>query len=363
MSFSFLFVMKRFEPNLRRWNLSSLSVFLRFGLESIRCTMSSEPKTVMPLLIKKVSRHLGAGFRRDFPSLKHFFLRDARPTSFLEKKMETSIDQIAQRLQQVYKQCLQDRLKHPDDREFRPRRRPRIRPRRRTANPTTKTTTKTTSTESTMTPVSRSKRPTIPGAGKGLFAIRNILKGTFIAEYTGKVITLAEYEKNDTGYGVIIDGTDLVVDSSSVDDSIVRYANDCRTENIQKNHCNGSNTKLVHEEKDNRMWLKATEKHQKRRRDLLVIWSTILVSIEKTLSQELKKRKKMVFVQRDILVKIASKLNVKHPSNATSVDILRKVTDALNEPKPSTTFVPFDISSESEESISFSDGDTTESDF
>jgi SET domain-containing protein len=71
----------------------------------------------------------------------------------------------------------------------------------------------------------------LPGAGKGLFTDKPIRKGTRVVEYTGEIITLAEYEErtqNDRyGYLLYVD-KDHCIDAYRCRGALARYANDAK---------------------------------------------------------------------------------------------------------------------------------------
>jgi SET domain-containing protein len=73
------------------------------------------------------------------------------------------------------------------------------------------------------------KRSTLPGAGKGLFAKRDIRKGERFVEYGGEIITEGELnrraEKNVYGYSFYINNR-RVIDAYYTPGELARYAND-----------------------------------------------------------------------------------------------------------------------------------------
>jgi SET domain-containing protein len=73
------------------------------------------------------------------------------------------------------------------------------------------------------------KESTLPGAGKGLFAKKIILKGTRIVEYKGKITTWKEVDDNDGNNGYIYYvKRNHVIDASRYTSALARYANDAR---------------------------------------------------------------------------------------------------------------------------------------
>jgi hypothetical protein len=73
------------------------------------------------------------------------------------------------------------------------------------------------------------KRSTLKGAGKGLFTIRDIPRGTKIAEYKGKVSNWKEVDSKEGSNGYIYYvNRDHVIDARPVKDAVARYANDAK---------------------------------------------------------------------------------------------------------------------------------------
>lgn len=97
----------------------------------------------------------------------------------------------------------------------------------------------------------------IPNSGKGLFTAVPIKKGTIVAKYSGNVVDKDEYEKNDTGYGVeLSDGK--ILDASSTQHELGRYANDCRAMNRRAKHCKGNNA-ILYENRRKKVSVEATK--------------------------------------------------------------------------------------------------------
>ena len=73
------------------------------------------------------------------------------------------------------------------------------------------------------------KESLLPGAGKGLFAKKNIPKGTKIVEYKGKITTWKEVEHNDGENGYIYYVKRYhVINASRHASALARYANDAK---------------------------------------------------------------------------------------------------------------------------------------
>ncbi len=73
------------------------------------------------------------------------------------------------------------------------------------------------------------KKSTLPGAGKGLFALEDIKKGELIIEYRGEIIEWKEYqervEKDEDGYLFFVNKKKCV-DAYNTPEHVARYAND-----------------------------------------------------------------------------------------------------------------------------------------
>lgn len=73
------------------------------------------------------------------------------------------------------------------------------------------------------------KKSTIPGAGKGLFTKKPIVKGTRIVEYKGKASTWKEvnHDEGNNGYIYYV-SRHFVLDAQHDKTALARYANDAR---------------------------------------------------------------------------------------------------------------------------------------
>ena len=108
------------------------------------------------------------------------------------------------------------------------------------------------------------KPSAIPHAGLGLFTLRDIQKGRRIAAYTGVLRTdeeLDRMEANANAYAVRIK-KNLSVDASSTQTALGRYANDCRSVNVRRKECPGTNAKFVVNQRTQKVYLKATKRIQ-----------------------------------------------------------------------------------------------------
>jgi SET domain-containing protein len=84
------------------------------------------------------------------------------------------------------------------------------------------------------------KRSTLKGAGKGLFTVKPIAKGTKIVEYKGKVTTWKEVnDRNGLNGYIYYVNRNHVVDAWATKKALARYANDAqgliRTTGIRNN--------------------------------------------------------------------------------------------------------------------------------
>ena len=73
------------------------------------------------------------------------------------------------------------------------------------------------------------KKSTIPNAGKGLFTKVDVVRGTRIVEYVGKITTWADADyKNGSNPYIFYVNKNHVIDGSTDKKSLGRYANDAR---------------------------------------------------------------------------------------------------------------------------------------
>jgi SET domain-containing protein len=73
------------------------------------------------------------------------------------------------------------------------------------------------------------KRSTLPGAGKGLFTMKSIPKGTRIVEYKGKISSWKDADTQDGGNGYIYYVKRYhVIDALPRPKALARYANDAQ---------------------------------------------------------------------------------------------------------------------------------------
>ena len=74
------------------------------------------------------------------------------------------------------------------------------------------------------------KKSTLPGAGKGLFTKKKILKGTRIVEYKGEILTWKEVKKlaDDRNGYVFYINSKRCIDAWNYKKALGRYANDAK---------------------------------------------------------------------------------------------------------------------------------------
>jgi len=85
------------------------------------------------------------------------------------------------------------------------------------------------------------ERSLIPYAGMGLFASVDIKKGGIICEYVGVEVSVNEYRKEPTGYGVQI-SRNVIIDGYR-SGGYGRYANNCRKSDRENCYCIKNNAK------------------------------------------------------------------------------------------------------------------------
>jgi SET domain-containing protein len=99
------------------------------------------------------------------------------------------------------------------------------------------------------------RRSTIPGAGKGLFTKRAIVKGTLIVEYKGNITTWKAVQASElfNGYVFYIN-RNQVVDARRTKKALGRYANDAKGLNKIK----GLRNNAVYTVKHGKVFIQAT---------------------------------------------------------------------------------------------------------
>src|SRR4051812_35047268 len=92
------------------------------------------------------------------------------------------------------------------------------------------------------------KKSTLPGAGKGLFTDSFIKKGSKVVEYTGDIITYAEYgdrvEHDRYGYLFYIN-KNRCIDAYNHPEALARYANDAKGFGQHKHLSNNSKYEII----------------------------------------------------------------------------------------------------------------------
>ena len=101
------------------------------------------------------------------------------------------------------------------------------------------------------------KKSGIPGAGDGLYTIKNIKKGDRILEYTGEIIENKVDDDKFYSYGLTVNN--IIIDAKSTQSQLGRYANDCQRRNKSQGHCKSNNAQFEYDEED-RAYLVATKR-------------------------------------------------------------------------------------------------------
>ncbi len=141
------------------------------------------------------------------------------------------------------------------------------------------------------------KKSQLPGAGKGLFAKRDIKKGERFVEYLGEIITEKELdkraEKDEYGYAFYINSRN-VIDAFHTPKELARYANDAKGLGRVK----GLKNNCTYDDWKKRGWIKA-EKNIKAGEEIFVdygkeYWDDIKynIKLDEERAKEAKKKKK-----------------------------------------------------------------------
>ena len=101
---------------------------------------------------------------------------------------------------------------------------------------------------------------TLPGAGKGLIAFKNFRNRQKVADYSGKIVS-ARKAKNSQYSVAWTNGK--VVDASSSQHGVGRYANTCRGADKKKKRCKGNNVKIARDFRRKKIALKARKNIKK----------------------------------------------------------------------------------------------------
>jgi SET domain-containing protein len=99
------------------------------------------------------------------------------------------------------------------------------------------------------------KESTLPGAGKGLFTIQPLKKGSVITEYTGDIRTWKEVEFDADNAYIYYVTRNKVIDARHDKTSLARYANDAQ--GLQRIKGITNNAKYVN--RKNRIYIVATK--------------------------------------------------------------------------------------------------------
>lgn len=103
------------------------------------------------------------------------------------------------------------------------------------------------------------KQSGIPGAGMGLYTTVPLRSGDFITMYSGRLQRHADYDQTDGEYGVHLNN-EYVINSTSSQDALGRYINDCRAANKRQRHCGGKNARFVVNNRNNTIRVVATKR-------------------------------------------------------------------------------------------------------
>ncbi len=125
------------------------------------------------------------------------------------------------------------------------------------------------------------KRSTIPGAGNGLFTTIDIAKGTWIAEYKGRITTWKEVAHESTNMYLYTVNNKHVIDARRTLKSLARYANDARGFTRTK----GVTNNCIYVNDGTRVFVESTKK--------IPAGSEILVAYGKEYWDVLKENKKL----------------------------------------------------------------------
>jgi hypothetical protein len=88
--------------------------------------------------------------------------------------------------------------------------------------------------------------------------MKAIKKGAKIADYTGDLVSIQDWNEGGEGdYGVQINKRE-VLDGRSTQSALGRYANHCRTANKKRGSCRGNNARFSINTKKKTVSLKAT---------------------------------------------------------------------------------------------------------
>ena len=83
---------------------------------------------------------------------------------------------------------------------------------------------------------------TLPGAGLGLVAFKSFRKGEKVASYSGKIVKARKARNSQYS---IVWKNGRVVDASSSQHGVGRYANTCRGADKTAKRCKGNNVKIA----------------------------------------------------------------------------------------------------------------------
>jgi hypothetical protein len=91
----------------------------------------------------------------------------------------------------------------------------------------------------------------------GLFAFKAFRKGAKVTDYSGKIVTARKARNSQYA---IAWKNGKVVDASSGQHALGRYANTCRGPDKKRKRCKGNNVKIARDFRRKKIALKATKK-------------------------------------------------------------------------------------------------------
>ena len=94
----------------------------------------------------------------------------------------------------------------------------------------------------------------LPGGGRGLFSLERKMKGSFVADFTGRIVPRG----GEQPYALYWNRQN-VLNADSTQDAVGRYANTCVKRNKDRGHCSGNNAKFARDYRGRTAKLRATK--------------------------------------------------------------------------------------------------------
>lgn len=88
------------------------------------------------------------------------------------------------------------------------------------------------------------KESNIPGAGDGLYTLKNFKKGDKILPYTGDLIDIPSDDDDDELLEYALTIGDKIINAESTQSELTRYSNDCRIKNRRAGQCKNNNAQF-----------------------------------------------------------------------------------------------------------------------